>query len=107
MARQAEDHQDGEIVRIAAYAGLRHLIDVRGWTEADFWQNLVLASLKFAFQSTIIVDLFEATETGHAFTWTPQIVGNALGGVVCFFLAWWMFGFVAKDPSVETSSRGA
>jgi len=89
-----------------AYAGLMYLSMQRGWSRSDLWQTIVLNVLDWTARSNICVDLSLVTTTGHQFTWTAQIVGNALGGLVSFLLAWWLFGIVAKDPAQETSSRG-
>lgn len=89
-----------------ASAGSSYLTLERSWSTSDFWQGAVLRTLNWISRSTIITDLYEATATGYEFTWTPQIVGNTAGGVICFFLAWFLFGFVAKEPAQDTASRG-
>lgn len=89
-----------------AYAGYQYLLYAKGWTLADPAQNLVLTPLKWLSESTVVTELYRATTSGHEFEWSTQIVGNALGGVLCFLLSWWLFGFVAKDPAPEASSRG-
>lgn len=89
-----------------AYAGMLYLTMQRGWTRSNPGQGIVLNLLDWIFRSTVFVDLYTATATGHQFGWSPQIVGNAVGGFVCFLMAWCLFGFVAKEPSIETSSRG-
>ena len=87
-------------------AGYWYLLQSKGWTVTNPDQNLILAPLKWLSESTVFTDLAAATQTGHTFTWSPQIVGNAAGGLVCFLLSWWLFGFVAMDPAQETTSRG-
>ena len=89
-----------------ATAGYWYLLQSKGWTMADPGQNLILTPLKWLSESTFFTELYKATESGHEFTWSPQIVGNAAGGLICFLLSWWLFGFVATDPAQETSSRG-
>ncbi|MBS0204612.1 MAG: ABC transporter permease [Planctomycetes bacterium] len=89
-----------------AFGGYMYLTRERGWDHADFLQNLVLSVLDWLWRATVFVDLYSATETGHQFSWTPQIVGNSIGGLACFLLAWCLFGIVAKDPAPESSSRG-
>lgn len=89
-----------------AYAGTMYLTMERGWTRSGWWQTSVLTALDWATRSIVFVDLHEATATGRQFEWSVQIVGNAIGGLVCFLMAWFLFGFVAKEPSLETSSRG-
>ena len=89
-----------------AWAGVQYLQSERGWTRSDWLQSVVLTALEWASQSIVFTELYQATETGHAFVWSVQIVGNALGGLVCFLMAWCLFGFVAKEPSADSSSRG-
>ncbi len=89
-----------------AYAGYLYLLQGRGWSATNFSQNIVLTTLKWISQSTVFMELHTATETGHEFTWSIQIVSNAVLGLICFLLSWWLFGIVAKDPAPETSSRG-
>ncbi len=89
-----------------ATAGYWYLLQNKGWTMDDSGQRLILAPLKWLSESTFFTELYAATETGHEFAWSPQIVGNAAGGLVCFLLSWWLFGFVAMDPAQETTSRG-
>ena len=89
-----------------AYGGYMYLTRERGWGHSDFAQHIVLSVLDWLWQATVFVDLYTATETGHQFSWSPQIVGNSIGGAVCFLLSWCLFGIVAKEPAPETSSRG-
>jgi ABC-type transport system involved in multi-copper enzyme maturation permease subunit len=89
-----------------AYAGRMYLLTELQWTTANPLHNLLLIGLDWIARSTIITDLYEATETGHQFIWSPQIVSNTIGGLICFLLALGLFGFVAKEPSTDTSSRG-
>eukprot|EP00456_Euglypha_rotunda_P008350 TRINITY_DN1163_c0_g1_i8.p1 TRINITY_DN1163_c0_g1~~TRINITY_DN1163_c0_g1_i8.p1 ORF type:complete len:530 (+),score=70.08 TRINITY_DN1163_c0_g1_i8:754-2343(+) len=89
-----------------AFAGRMYLLRELQWASSDFIQNALLTSLDWIARSTIITDLYEATETGHQFHWSPQIVGNTLGGLFCFLLSLCLFGFVAKEPSTDTAARG-
>lgn len=89
-----------------AYSGMMYLRLEQEWTGKDPIEFGILTALSWISKSTFITELIETTETGHQFRWSPQNVGNALGGVICFFLSLLLFGFVAKEPSLETSSRG-
>ncbi len=89
-----------------AMAGYWYLLQNKGWTVADPGQNLILAPLSWLSESTVFTELNAATQTGHQFAWSPQIVGNAAGGLICFLLSWWLFGFVAMEPAQEATSRG-
>jgi len=58
-------------------------------------------------ESNIVTALYHATETGNTLNeLLPQIISNTVGGVICFFMAWGLFHFVAKDPAPEATSRG-
>lgn len=94
------------VVPAFAYAGMNYLATERGWDSSNPFQAIVLKVLEWTYMSTIIVDMQEATTTGHEFTWSPQIITNAVGGLICFLMAWCLFGFVAKEPAQETASRG-
>ncbi len=94
------------LVPLFATIGYWYLLQTKGWVATNPDQNLILAPLKWLGESTFFTELYAATETGYQFRWSPQIVGNAAGGLVCFLLSWWLFGFVAMDPAQETSSRG-
>ena len=94
------------IVPALAFGGFQYLIYTKGWTIANFDQNLILTPLKWLSESTFLTELYVATESGHEFTWSPQIVSNAVGGLCCFLLSWFLFRFVVKDPAPEASSRG-
>ena len=89
-----------------AYAGYQYLIFTKGWAVANSDQNLILTPLKWLSESTFLTELFVATESGHTFAWSPQIVTNAVGGLCCFLLSWFLFRFVVRDPAPEASSRG-
>ncbi len=89
-----------------AYGGYQYLIFTKGWTFSNFDQNLILTPLKWLSESTFVSELYVATESGHEFTWSPQIVSNAVGGLCCFLLSWFLFRFVVRDPAPEASSRG-
>lgn len=91
---------------LVAFFGYEYLRLERSWSNDDPVQNAVLSTLDWIAHATIVFDLYQATETGYQFTWSPQIVGNTLGGIACFLLAWRWFGFVAKEPVQETASRG-
>lgn len=89
-----------------ATAGYWYLTMSKGWVTTRFDQNLVLAPLNWLSVSHIVTSLNSSTQTGHTFEWSPQIVGNAAGGLLCFLLSWWLFGFVALEPTQEATSRG-
>jgi ABC-type transport system involved in multi-copper enzyme maturation permease subunit len=89
-----------------AWGGYMYLTMDRGWTGDTLQRKTVLKTLEWAGQSMVFRELYHATETGHEFTWSVQIVSNAVGAVICFLLSWLLFGFVAKEPAPETSSRG-
>lgn len=89
-----------------AYGGFMYLTTDRGWSQANPAQNIVLTALDLIYRSSIFVELYSTTETNYQFSWSIQNVGNALGGLACFLIAWPLFSLVAKDPSPETSSRG-
>ena len=94
------------IVPALSYGGLQYLLLTKSWSTANADQNLILMPLRWLSESTFITELFQASESGHEFTWSPQIVTNAAGGLCCFLLSWCLFRFVVKDPTPETSSRG-
>lgn len=89
-----------------AYAGQMYLLRERQWSNSDWVQGSILYSLDWIARSTVVTDLFEATETGHQFSWSPQIIGNTIGGLLCFLMSLCLFGFVAKEPATDTTSRG-
>jgi ABC-type transport system involved in multi-copper enzyme maturation permease subunit len=91
---------------IFAQLGIMYLTNERGWNRSDSVQSVVLIVLGWGTRSLVFVELYEATSTGHSFAWSVQIISNVLGGLVCFLLAWCLFGFVAMEPSQESSSRG-
>ena len=93
------------VVPVFASAGWSHLTYV-GWRADGTGRGLVLAVLDWTSRSSVFTDLYHATLTAHQFHWSVQIVGNAVGGVVCFLLAWPLFGFVSKEPVTDSASRG-
>ena len=78
----------------------------RKWTTSDDWQALVLNVLDWIRLSPVYFELYTATETGNRFHWSVQIVGNASAGILLFLLAWLLFGFVAKEPEIDVTTRG-
>ena len=93
-------------IPLFAYGGMMYLTTQYGWTDTTPWQYVVLTGLRWVSLSNVAGNIYQATTTGHQFSWSIQIVGNALGGLICFLLAWLLFGIVAKEPAPETSSRG-
>ena len=78
------------------------------WAQSPF---LVAASptlkpvLLWLSQTSIFGQLYIVTQTGSQFEWTPQLISNSLGGIVCFLLSWWIFPYISHDPATETTSR--
>ncbi len=56
-------------------------------------------------QTNVFSALIWATETGYQFKLTPQLVSNSMGGILLFFLSWWLFGIVSHDPASEATTR--
>jgi len=90
-----------------ALAGHSYLTTERNWSEkSGFIRASVLTCLNWIFQSPVYIELYAATETGHRFTWSAQLISNSVGGVVLFLLAWILFGYVAKEPELDGTERG-
>lgn len=94
------------VVPLFALGGWSYLTMEQGWNHSDSYQSAVLTALDWTHRSLVVIDLTRATETGYEFSWTPQIISNAVGGLICFLLSWMLFGFVAKEPSTDSASRG-
>jgi ABC-type transport system involved in multi-copper enzyme maturation permease subunit len=93
------------IIPAFSYGGFMYLSNELRWG-SGFVQQAVLAVLEWAAHSNVVSEITASTSTGHQFRWSAQNVGNAVGGLICFLMAWGLFGIVAKEPSLETASRG-
>ena len=89
-----------------AWGSFTYLKFDRGWNSGGLKEQFVLTSLDCLSRSMVFRELYAATETGHQFEWSVQMISNSIGGLICFLLSWCLFGFVAMEPSPETSSRG-
>ena len=56
-------------------------------------------------RTSVFGQLYQVTETGYQFGWTPQLVANSLGGIFFFLMSWWLFQFVSHEPATEATTR--
>lgn len=89
-----------------AWGGAMYLIQTKGWTPTNSLHYVVLKALEFTSHSNVFRSLYDVTVTGYQFEWSIQIIGNICGGILCFLLAWFAFGFVAMEPVIDNASRG-
>ena len=61
--------------------------------------------MQWLAESNVFGQLTAVTATGTELRFTPQLVSNFLGALILFLLSWWLFGYVAHEPSTETETR--
>jgi hypothetical protein len=82
----------------------RELIDLTsmGWTKSVWWKSAILTSMEWIEKSCVYHQLQEVMQTGfNEPILTKQVISNIVAGIVCFGLAWLLFG-----PSVNNAVPG-
>lgn len=89
------------ILPIFATLGLRDLQST-GWTKAIWWKAAILTSLEWLEKSCVFYQLQEVMQTGfNERILTRQVISNVVAGIICFGLAWLLFG-----PSINNATTG-
>ncbi len=79
-----------------------------GWTKSVWWQSRILDCLDWMEESCVFYQLMEVMTTGFAKPiLTRQVGSNILGGLLCFGLAWLLFGPRVNNAAPGGVSRGA
>ncbi len=78
-----------------------------GWTKSVWWQSLILTSLEWIEKSCVYYQLQEVMQTGfNQPILTKQVISNIIVGIVCFGLAWLLFGPSVNNAAPGGASRG-
>lgn len=86
--------------RIAAFE-LSDLIS-SGWTKSGWWKSVILTSLEWTERSCLFYELHGVMQTGfNESILTKQVISNVIAGLLCFGLAWLLFG-----PSINNATPG-
>lgn len=80
----------------------------------ELWSRLFVRSqswlgqaMRLVMETSLFLQFEAITSSGWGESpWTTQVICNGLAGVVCFGLAWYLFGFTAEAPATEALSRG-
>ncbi len=78
-----------------------------GWDRRHWLTGTIQATLEWLSTSSIWDRLIAATQTGfNEPIFSTQVKSNALGGAVCFGLAWLLFGPCTRNASSTSVTRG-
>ncbi len=78
-----------------------------GWTKSVWWKTAILTSLEWIEKSCIYFQLQEVMQTGfNQPILTQQVISNIAVGIVCFGLAWLLFGPSVNNAAPGGASRG-
>lgn len=98
------------VVPIFAFIGWQCLTSPTGILDPESywlkWAPTLIPILRWISNTSVFGQLYHVTETGYQFQWTPQLISNALGGILFFLMSWWLFLYVSHDPAPEATTRG-
>jgi hypothetical protein len=73
-----------------------------GWTKSVWWKSAILTSLEWTEDSCVFYELNKVMQVDfNQPIITKQVISNVVGGILCFCLAWLVFG-----PSVNNAATG-
>ena len=94
---------------VAPLVASRMLIDLRAmqWTTSLLWKARIFTTLEWIQDSCVLYKLRDVMSTGFSEPLlTVQVISNICVGVVCFGLAWLLFGPRVNQTTQGTVSRG-
>lgn len=78
-----------------------HLVSM-AWTKSVWWQSLILTSLEWIQESCVFMQLQKVMSSSfNEPILTKQVISNCLVGILCFGMAWLLFG-----PSINNAAPG-
>ena len=95
---------------MVVFLGLHLLVPIllQSWSSYSSLRSFELEFLAESLaNSCLSYQLDHMLETTYRFSlFTPQVLTNLLGGLLCFLLSWWIFPFALREPTKEMASRG-
>ena len=78
-----------------------------GWKSSVWWKSAILTSLEWIERSSIFFELETVMQSGfNEPIFTKQVISNTVVGIVCFGLAWLLFGPSVNHVDAGGASRG-